>query len=40
MTTDYARENEYNVLVRGLRNGKDFDAEQSLERAFKRQQTQ
>ena len=38
MTTDFAKENEYNLLIRGLRNGNDFDAEQSLERAFKRQE--
>lgn len=38
MTTDFAKEHEYDLLIRGLRNGKDFDAEQSLERAFKRQE--
>lgn len=38
MTTDYAKENEYDLLIRWLRNGNDFDAEQSLERAFKRQE--
>lgn len=37
LTTDYAKEHEYDLLIRGLRNGNDFDAEQSLERAFKRQ---
>lgn len=38
MTTDFAKEHEYDLLIRGLRNGNDFDAEQSLERAFKRQE--
>jgi len=38
MTTDFAYENEYNLIVRWLRNGNDFDVEQSLDRAFKRQE--
>lgn len=37
LTTHFAKENEYDLLVRGLRTGKDFEEEQLLDRAFKRQ---
>jgi len=37
MTTTFAKENEYDLLIRWIRNAKDFDEEQMLDQAFKRQ---
>lgn len=39
MTTDFAYENNYSLIIRGLRNIADFQAEQNLDQAFKRQLT-
>lgn len=39
MTTDFAYENNYSLIIRWLRNIADFQAEQSLDQAFKRQLT-
>jgi len=37
LTTTFAKENEYDLLIRWIRNAKDFDEEQMLDQAFKRQ---
>lgn len=38
LTTHFAKENEYDLLIRWIRNAKDFDEEQMLDQAFKRQE--
>ncbi len=38
MTTHYAYENEYDFMIRWVRNAKDFEEEQNIELAFKRQE--
>ena len=37
MLSDFTYENKYPVVVRGIRNGKDFEMEQELQRAIERQ---